>query len=110
MVGSPSSAVTPPPARLVPRCHPPGVRVVAYPGDLTAQGLVLYTPDGRYKSPVTEPASARNGWNPTTYTFDPKRAAAVRISEQPTPQNGYKLVLLTESSKMPVIVLEWRAP
>jgi proteasome lid subunit RPN8/RPN11 len=84
-------------------------RVAAYPGDLTANGITLFTADPRYAQPVTEKAGAENGWNPTTYTWDPKRAAGVQVVEQPGAQNGYKLVLQSEIPKLSVVVIEWRA-
>jgi proteasome lid subunit RPN8/RPN11 len=84
-------------------------RVSAFPGDLTAAGITLFTADPRYSLPVTEKAGPHNGWNPTTYTWDPKRASGIRIVEQPGPQNGYKLVLQSDIPKLSVVVLEWRA-
>jgi proteasome lid subunit RPN8/RPN11 len=84
-------------------------RVSAYPGDLTAGGITLFTADPRYSQPLTEKAGAENGWNPTTYTWDPKRAAGIRVVEQPGPQNGYKLVLESDMPKLSVVMLEWRA-
>jgi proteasome lid subunit RPN8/RPN11 len=84
-------------------------RVSAYPGDLTAEGMTLFTSETKYTHPRTEAAGAGNGWNRTTYTFDPKRAARVRIVEQPGPKNGYKLVLQSDTTKLAVVVLEWRA-
>lgn len=83
-------------------------RVTAYPGDLTAAGITFFTSDPRYSRPVTEAAGADNGWNATTYTWNPKRAGAIKVIEQPRPQNGYRLVLESDSSKLPVIVLQWR--
>jgi hypothetical protein len=56
---------------------------------------------------MTERASAQNGWNNTTFTLDPKRAAGVKVIEQPSAQNGYKLVL-ESSPKVSVVILEWR--
>jgi proteasome lid subunit RPN8/RPN11 len=84
-------------------------RVSAYPGDLTAEGMTLFTGETKYTHPQTEAAGAGNGWNRTTYTFDPKRAARVRIVEQPGPKNGYRLVLQSDTTKLAVVVLEWRA-
>jgi len=84
-------------------------RVSAYPGDLTAAGITLFTADLRYSKPLTEKAGAENGWNPTTYTWDPKRAAGIKVVEQPGPQNGYKLVLESEMPKLSVLMLEWHA-
>jgi proteasome lid subunit RPN8/RPN11 len=84
-------------------------RVVAYPGDLTDEGMTLFTSETRYTNPKIEAAAARNGWNRTTYMFDPKRSARVRIVEQPEPKNGYRLVLQSDTTKLAVVVLEWRA-
>jgi hypothetical protein len=84
-------------------------KVSAYPGDLTAGGITLFTADPKYSQPLTEKAGAENGWNPTTYTWDPKRAAGIHVLEQPGPQNGYKLVLQSEVAKLSVVVLEWHA-
>ena len=84
-------------------------RVSAFPGDLTAEGMTLFTSETKYTHPQTEAAGAGNGWNRTTYTFDPKRAARVRIVEQPGPKNGYRLVLQSDTTKLGVVVLEWRA-
>jgi len=84
-------------------------RVSAFPGDLTAEGMTLFTSETKYTHPQTEAAGAGNGWNRTTYTFDPKRAARVRIVEQPGPKNGYRLVLQSDTTKLAVVVLEWRA-
>jgi hypothetical protein len=85
------------------------VRASAYPGDLTADGITLFTADPRYSQPLTEKAGAENGWNSTTYTLDPKRAAGLKVVEQPGPQNGYKLVLESDIPKLSVVVVEWRA-
>jgi proteasome lid subunit RPN8/RPN11 len=84
-------------------------RVSAYPGDLTADGITLFTADLRYVQPLTETAGAENGWNPTTYTWDPKRAAGIKVLQQPGPQNGYKLVLESDMPKLSVVLLEWHA-
>lgn len=84
-------------------------RVSAYPGELTANGITLFTADPRYSQPLTEKAGAENGWNATTYTWDPKRAAGVKVVEQPGPQNGYKVVLESDAPKVSMVVLEWHA-
>ena len=84
-------------------------RVNAYPGDLTAGGITLFTADPKYSQPLTEKGGAENGWNTTTFTWDPKRAAGIKVVEQPGPQNGYKLVLESDMPKVSVVMLEWRA-
>ncbi len=89
----------------------PGVaaHAIAIPGDLTAYGLTLFTGDQKYSNPITERASPENGWNNTTFTLDPKRASGVRVVEQPSAQNGYKLVLESSSPRISVVMIEWRA-
>jgi proteasome lid subunit RPN8/RPN11 len=84
-------------------------RVSAYPGDLTPSGITFFTADPRYSPALTEKAGAENGWNPTTYTWDPRRASGITIVEQPGSQNGYKLVLQSGIPKLSVVMLEWRA-
>ncbi|HXM42575.1 MAG TPA: hypothetical protein VN924_15080 [Bryobacteraceae bacterium] len=84
-------------------------RISAYPGELTPNGITFFTSDLRYSQPLTEKAGAGNGWNNTTYTWDPRRAAGITIVEQPGPQNGYKLVLRCDLPKLSVVMLEWRA-
>jgi proteasome lid subunit RPN8/RPN11 len=83
--------------------------VAVYPGELTAQGMTLYTPDMKYAKPLTEPPGAHNGWNRTTYVWDPKRASTVRVLEQPSAQNGYRLVLQGATPKLSIIVMQWQA-
>jgi len=82
-------------------------RVSVYPADSSMDGVTLYTPDPIYAEPQIEPAGKGNGWRRTTYTFDARRAAEIRIVEQPRPQNGYRLVLRSET-KLSMIVIEWR--
>jgi hypothetical protein len=82
-------------------------RVSVYPAALTPAGITLYTPDPRYAKPLTEAPGAENGWNPTTYTFEARRASTVHVLEQPGPQNGYRLVLQSDASKLSMVVLEW---
>jgi hypothetical protein len=83
------------------------VRVSAYPGELTNSGMTLFLPDIQYARPQTEAAGPQNGWNRTTYTWDAKRASAIRIVEQPGPQNGYRLVLQSDT-KLSVLMMDWR--
>jgi proteasome lid subunit RPN8/RPN11 len=84
-------------------------RVTAYPAALTSAGITLYTPDPRYTKPLTEAPGAENGWNPTTYTFEARRASTVHVLEQPGPQNGYRLVLQSDATKLSMVVLEWHS-
>jgi proteasome lid subunit RPN8/RPN11 len=86
-----------------------GLFVNAYPGELTSNGMTLFSVEPKYAQPVTEAAGADNGWNRTTYTLDAKRAAAIKVVELPGTRNGYRLVLQGSSQKLSIVVLEWRA-
>ncbi len=80
------------------------------PGDLSADGIVLYTSNLQYANSVVEPPGAHNGWNKTVYTWNPKYANDVSIDEGPAAQSGWsRLVLHSKNPKISVIVIDWTA-
>lgn len=80
------------------------------PGDLSNDGIVLYSSNMEYANSVVEPPGAENGWNKTVYTWNPKFANDISIDESPNAQNGWsRMVLHTRSLKISVIVIDWRA-
>lgn len=80
------------------------------PGDLSSDGIVLYTSNLQYANSVVEPPDAQNGWNKTVYTWNPKYANDVSIDEAPAAQNGWNhLVLHSRNPKISVIVIDWTA-
>jgi hypothetical protein len=82
------------------------VRISAHPADLSGRGLIIFTASGRA---VREPAGPQNGWNPTAYTVDPRRAAELLVLESPSPQNGWKkLALRNDTRGVSVIVIDWK--
>jgi hypothetical protein len=84
------------------------VRVSVSPGDLSSDGLVLYTSNPQYRNSVIEPPGPQNGWNKTVYEPNAKRANDVTVAEPPGPQNGWKrLVLRSRNTKISVIVVDW---
>lgn len=84
--------------------------VTAIPGELTSEGLRLYTADLRLAGRA-EPPGPQNGWNATVYVWDPTRAAAVQVLEPPGEANGWnRMVLRSETRAHSVIVLRWMAP
>jgi hypothetical protein len=84
------------------------VRVSVSPGDLSSDGLVLYTSNPQYRNNVVEPPGPQNGWNKTVYEPNAKRANDVTVAEPPGPQNGWKrLVLRSRNTKISVIVVDW---
>ena len=84
------------------------VRLRAYPAELSDRGITVYTSDPKHSREVHEPASRQNGWNATTYKFDPGRATDLTILEAPSARNEWrKIVLRNDSKKMSMIVLDW---
>jgi len=77
------------------------------PGDLSSDGIVLYTTNSQYANNVVEPPGAENGWNRTIYTWNPKFANDVSVQETPSAQNGWSGVLRSRNPKISVIVIDW---
>lgn len=90
--------------------HLPGapVRVHVFAGELQSNGIVLYTPDPGRRS--AEPPSARNGWNRTTYVWDPKRGSDMTVLEVPSSRNEWKqLVVRSENHPISIVIVDWEA-
>ena len=84
------------------------VKFSVSPGDLSSDGIVLYTSNGQYANSVVEPPSAQNGWNRTVYTWNPRFANDIAIQESPGSENGWsRMVLRSKNPKMSVIVIDW---
>jgi len=84
------------------------VKVSISPGDLSADGIVLYTSNLQYANNVIEPPRAENGWNKTIYTWNPRYANDITMPEAPGPQNGWsRMVLRSKNPKLSVIVIDW---
>jgi proteasome lid subunit RPN8/RPN11 len=80
------------------------------PGDLSADGIVLYTSNLQYANSVVEPPGAENGWNKTVYTWNPKYASEVSVEEAPAAQNGWsRITLRSKNPKISVLVIDWTA-
>jgi hypothetical protein len=78
------------------------------PGELVDGGIVIHSSDELYRNTRrTEVPSAHNGWNVTSYNWDPKRSASIRIIEAPAPQNGWKRLVIRSDANVSVIVLDW---
>ena len=81
------------------------VRIRVHPAELAGHGLTVFSTGG---STRREPPGAGNGWNPTTYVADPRRAAEVLVLESPSPQNGWKkLALRNDNRDLSVIIIDW---
>src|SRR5579864_740505 len=84
------------------------VKVSVSPGDLSSDGIVLYTSNLQYANNVVEPPSAENGWNKTIYTWNPRYANDVIIEEAPAPQNEWaRIALRSKNPKLSVFVIDW---
>ena len=80
------------------------------PGDLSSDGIVLYSANMQYANSVVEPPGAHNGWNKTVYTWNPKFANDVSVDEGPSAQNGWsRMVLRSRNPRISVIVIDWTA-
>jgi len=85
--------------------HP--IKFSLSPGDLSTDGIVLYTANSQYANNVVEPPGAENGWNKTVYTWNRKFANDVTVQEASSAHNGWSIVLRGRNPKISVIVIDW---
>jgi hypothetical protein len=84
------------------------IKVSVQPAELVGGGIAIFSSDQK-KAGVTEPPSARNGWNVVVYKWDPKRASEVSVIEPPGPSNRWKqLVLGAGNHNVSVLVVDWQ--
>jgi hypothetical protein len=84
------------------------VRISVRPGNLSSNGMVVYTDDSRHATRTVEPASAQNGWNRTELRFDARRARDVIVTDAPGPHNNWAgLTLRSSGGTHSVIVIDW---
>jgi proteasome lid subunit RPN8/RPN11 len=84
------------------------VKFSVSPGDLASDGMVLYTANAQYANSVIESPGAQNGWNKTTYTWNPKYANDVTVIEAPAAQNQWsRMMLRSKNPKISVVVIDW---
>lgn len=85
------------------------LRVGAYPAELGAKSLRVYTANPAFATkPRTEPPSAANGWNMTEYVYDPKSLNQVIVERTPGSGSQSALTLRAGNKKVSVIVIEWQ--
>ncbi len=81
-------------------------RMRVYSADLGDSGIVIYTNGSRPNA--VEAPSPGNGWNLTTYTFDPRRSRAFTVVEYPGPTNDWKRLLIRNDDRMiSMLVIDW---
>ena len=84
------------------------VRVTVSPGDLTKDGMTVYTSRLRGSNGPAEAPGPQNGWNKTVYSWDPGRTADFEVTEAPNPKNGWKrLVLRAKNPHDSIVMVEW---
>lgn len=85
------------------------VRVSAYPAELSANGLSVYSGAARHaRGDVTEARSAQNGWMNTTYRYEPARAQDIAISEAPASGNSFRRIVLRGGARaVSAAVIVW---
>jgi hypothetical protein len=89
----------------------PGVPVVVTisPAEFEGNGLVVYTTDVSRNNRV-EPASAANGWNRVTWSWDPARVGEISVLEPPNASNGYgRLAFRSDARRTSMVWIDWRA-
>ena len=78
------------------------IRLVAYPAELADDGVYVYVPTQR--TPPTEPATAQNGWNQTSYVYDPERSRDVRIMNV----GPSSITVRSDHRNLSMIVFDWK--
>jgi hypothetical protein len=89
----------------------PGVPVslIILPAEFSSGGLVVYTTDAKKHNRV-EPPSAGNGWNKTTYIWDPERVKQLAVMEAPNANNRFsRLALRNDARRCSMILIDWAA-
>ena len=75
---------------------------------MSANGMELFTANSLYANSVIEPPGEQNGWNKTTYTWNPKYASDVVVKEAPSEQNQWnRMVLQSKNPRILIIVIDW---
>ncbi len=89
------------------------VQLSVLPGELTPQGLIVYTANPRYRNEAnaTEEPGPTNGWNRTRYRYDPLRANSVIVTATPNSTNRWQgLTVRNDEKTVNVIVIDWLVP
>ena len=82
------------------------VRIRASAGEISSGAAKVFTSDPRRNGEVEQPNS-RNGNRLTRYVLDTGYVGAVTVVESPSAQNGFRLVLRSESRRLSTIVIDW---
>ncbi len=84
------------------------VKFSILPGEMSSDGIVFFTANPQYANSVIESPGAQNGWNKTTYTWNPKNANEVTVKEAPAEQNQWnRVVLQSRNPRINVVIIDW---
>jgi hypothetical protein len=79
-----------------------------YPGDLTDNGILVFTASSQDARRGWDAPGPQNGWNRVIFEFDPRAASGVEVEESPTPGNGWRrIVLRCTNPRLSVIYVKW---
>ncbi len=86
------------------------IRISAHTAKLAGGRLKIFASSPEGARAPRESASARNGWNETSYAWDSRRLDSVIVTDVPSPSNGWKgITLRGNRDRVSVVVIEWRA-
>ena len=84
------------------------VQFRVYPGDLTDNGILVFTASSQDARRGWDSPGPQNGWNRIMFEFDPRAASGVEVEEAPTPSNGWRrMVLRCTNPKLSVVYVKW---
>jgi hypothetical protein len=84
------------------------VQYQVYPGDLSDDGILLFTARAQDARVGWDSPGPENGWNRILYEIDPQNARGVEVEEVPSPANSWRrLVLKCINPRLSVIYVKW---
>ncbi len=84
------------------------VQYQVYPGDLSDDGILVFTARAQDARVGWDSPGPENGWNRVLYEVDPHNARGVEVEEVPSPANSWRrLVLKCINPKLSVIYVKW---
>jgi hypothetical protein len=79
-----------------------------YPGDLSDDGILVFTAHSQDARVGWDSPGPENGWNRILYEVDPHNARGVEVEEVPSPANSWRrLVLKCINPRLSVIYVKW---
>jgi hypothetical protein len=84
------------------------VQYEVYPGDLSDNGILVFTARAQDARVGWDSPGPENGWNRILYEVDPHNARGVEVEEAPSPANSWRrLVLKCINPKLSVVYVKW---